>query len=96
MIGRLDGYTGDGFYQRKAYINTQNDLLRQKNLIDKKLNKTSKEDNQIKNESKSEKKDDSILKAYKEIERKANNTNNVKPVLNSKLQINNFNNNGIR
>ena len=96
MIGRLDGYTGDGFSQRRAYINTQNDLLRQKNLIEKKLSKTTKEDNQIKNESKYEKTDDSILKAYKELERKANNTNNVKPVLNSKLQINNFNNNGIR
>lgn len=28
MIGRLEGYTGDGFKERKAYINNQNDLLR--------------------------------------------------------------------
>lgn len=28
MINRLEGYTGDGFQERRAYINLQNDINR--------------------------------------------------------------------
>lgn len=48
MINRLEGYTGDGFQERRAYINLQNDINRL-NMNKEKIRK-----NDLKEEKKSE------------------------------------------
>lgn len=51
MINRLAGYTGDGFQERRAYINTKNDFNRLSEI--KKKNKEKNISNQNINESNS-------------------------------------------
>ena len=91
MINRLEGYTGDGFQERKSYINLKNDINRLNEMMKFIKNTNSKENKESEESEESSRDNNKIFKPiivnhYKYFEMKKNDNKSI--ILNNNINRN--------